>query len=124
MKGINNFLNEGIKLSSKSKINVKDEEFYEKHSELWSETQNEIEPDAAYRTYNYSDGLKKYKKGFITFNQDNEFATITAFNDVKDLIDLLGANKEDYEEYNEIEIGEVGEIYDNRSNAIKIIRIW
>ena len=95
-----------------------------KASELFSEVQNEEEKNAEYHTFNISKGKKKFKKGFLTFNEENEFFTITAFNDLDDLVDMLGGNKEDYEEYDEIEIGEAGESNDNDNTISQILRIW
>ena len=113
-------LTEALKINSKSKVN-KDEEFYEKSSEIWNEVQNEIEANAAYRTYDFSDGMKKYKKGFIYFAGDGEFISIEAFNNTDDLDDLFNVEPGYYKDMDDLEIGEYS---DKDPDGGKILRIW
>ena len=121
MKSINNLINEKLKLNKDIKVSPdKDEEFYEKTStDLLSEVQNTIDKKGEYHTYDYSNGTKKFKMGFIYFSKDQEFLGIQAFDDVEDFEDLLGVEEGTYEELGHLRIGEDTEIDDT-----KIIRIW
>ena len=91
---------------------------------LFSEVQNESSTNAEYHTFNISDGQKKFKKGFLTFNEDGDFFTITAFNNSKDLADLIGADEDTYKVYDDFKVGGCGPAPDNDGTEIQIMRIW
>ena len=126
MQTLNDFISEKLKVNSKSKISRnKDEEFYEKTStDLLVEIQNEIDKDGEYHTYEIEDGKKKFKKGFITFNQDQEYVTITAFNSAEDFAKMLGADEDFYEHYEDIKVGGCIEWGEKDGTTTNIMRIW
>ena len=121
----NNQIQEKLKINSKSKVNDKDEEFYEKTStDLLAEIQKEIDKDGEYHTYSYEDGKKKFKKGFVVLNQDNEFVAITAFNTAKDFANMIGTDEKYYKEYEDLDVGEVAVIDDSDGSFSNVLRIW
>jgi hypothetical protein len=120
MNKINNFILEKLKINSKSKINNKDEEFYEKTStDLLVEVQNTIDKTGEYHTYTFEDGQKKFKKGFIYANASDGFIGIQAFNKSSEFEDLLGIDEGEYKELDSLSVGNGTEI-----DGSKIIRIW
>lgn len=124
MKNLDDFISEKLHIGKFKKSN-KDEEFYEKTStDLLVEIQNEVDKDGEYHTYSFEDGKKKFKKGFILLNQNNEFVAITAFNTAEDFANMLGADSKYYEEYEELEIGEVSVIDDSDGSFSNVMRIW
>jgi len=124
MKNLDDFISEKLHIGKFKKSN-KDEEFYEKTStDLLVEIQNEVDKDGEYHTYSFEDGKKKFKKGFILLNQNNEFVSITAFNTAEDFANMLGADTKYYEEYEELEIGEVSVIDDSDGSFSNVMRIW
>ena len=126
MNTINNFIIEKLKINSKSKIgNDKDEEFYEKTStDLLVEIQNEVDKDGEYHTYSFKDGKKKFKKGFLTFNEDGEFVSIIAFNTAEDFADMLGADEDAYKQYENVKVGGCIDWGENDGSTSQILRIW
>lgn len=121
----NNQIQEKLKVNSKSKISDKDEEFYEKSSnDLFNEVQNEINKYGEYHTYSIEDGKKKFKKGFLTFNKDNEFFTITTFNNAKDFAEMLDAYEDEYDSYENINVGECIDYEEHDGSTSQILRIW
>ena len=86
---------------------------------LWTEVQNQSEKEGEYHTYSYEDGEKKFKKGFIYINTDDEFAGIQAMNSAKEYEDFLGVDEGQYKELDKMGIGDSTEIDD-----CMIIRIW
>ena len=46
---------------------------------LWNECQNEVTHAGEYHTYEYSEGQKKFRMGFIIFNQQAEFVSVIGF---------------------------------------------
>lgn len=86
---------------------------------LWSEVQNDFGKGGEYHTYSFSEGEKKFKKGFIYINSDDEFAGIQAMNSAKEYEDFLGVDEGQYAELDDMKIGETTEIDD-----CMIIRIW
>lgn len=120
----NNQIQEKLKVNSKSKISDKDEEFYEKSSnDLFNEVQNEINKYGEYHTYSIEDGKKKFKKGFISFNANEEYFCITGYNDSMDFCDSLGWDGDLFEEYEKLDIGESDTI-DTGNGSENVIRIW
>ena len=97
----------------KSKINEG------KYCSLFSEVQNDTTKNGEYHTYDYTDCIKKYKKGFIYFNEDQSFFGIEAFNSAEEFADMLGVEVNDYKQLNTIKIGETVEI-----EKSKVLRIW
>ena len=95
-----------------------------KYCRLFSEVQNEVGKNAEYHTFNIIDGQKKFKKGFLTFNEDGDFFTITAFNNPKDLAELIGADEDTYKQYDNIKIGGCGPVGDNDGTETQVLRIW
>ena len=117
---LNDQIQEKLKVNSKSKVFDKDEQFYEKTStDLLSEVQNEIDKTGEYHTYNYEDGKKKFKMGFLYICNDDEFIGIQAFNKASEFEDLLNVDSGTYEELDDLEIGD-----ETRIDACRIIRIW
>ena len=124
MKNLDDFISEKLHIGKFKKSN-KDEEFYEKTStDLLVEIQNEVDKNGEYHTYSFEDGKKKFKKGFILLNQNNEFVSITAFNTAEDFANMLGADSKYYEEYEELEIGEVSVIDESDGSFSNVMRIW
>ena len=90
-----------------------------KYSELWTEVQNEVTKTGEYHTYDYSEGKKKFKKGFIIFNEDQQFVSINGYNKFEEFADLLGVEAEEYKQNDSINIGECINI-----EQAQILRIW
>lgn len=99
---------------------------FEANQRLVSEVQNEFDKDYAYQTFKYSDGQKKYKYGFLVFDCEQEFYSITAFNeDSEDAENFATQYDRDLEELEELEIGDSLEDHTHGDNYIYIItRIW
>ena len=95
-----------------------------KYCRLFSEIQNEIDKKGEYHTYSIEDGQKKFKKGFLTFNKDGEFFTITAFNSAKEFAEMLNTDEDAYEQYENVKIGSCVDFKDNDGTISKILRIW
>lgn len=95
-----------------------------KYCRLFSEVQNEIEKNGEYHTFDISDGQKKFKKGFLTFNKDGNFFTITAFNNVKEFAEMLGADEDVYHKYDNVKVGGCIEWGDTDGTTTQILRIW
>ena len=95
-----------------------------KNWRLYSETQNEVDKNGEYHTYTITDGKKKFKKGFLTFNDEGEFFTITAFNTAKEFAEMLGADEDTYNQYNNIKVGGCIEWGDTDGTTTQILRIW
>lgn len=103
---------------------LKDKLFEAKQDALFSEVQNEIEEKAAYRTLNFSNGQKKYKNGFISFNQDGEFVAFVGFNTIEDYTELLGCEEGLFDDLEGAKIGEAIEIKDTDSSKSIYMKIW
>ena len=107
MKGINEYLDES-------------------KQELVSEVQSEYGDDYAYQTFAYGEGQKKFEYGFLTYNHDEEFFSVTAFNEDSE-------EAESFADQNDISVEElldlkVGESYEDQAHgsqyALVITRIW
>ncbi len=98
------------------------EKIYENQHSLFGEIQNEIEKNAAYQSFDYSAGSKKYKNGFMMYNKDQEFVSIVAFNKYTDLNELFG-NDIDYKALESLKPGEYSDI-DEHDSICKYIKIW
>jgi len=95
-----------------------------KYCRLFSEVQNDVTKMGEYHTFDISDGQKKFKKGFLTFNEDGNFFTITAFNNSKDFAKMIGADEDTYKQYDNIKIGGCGPVGDNDGTETQVLRIW
>lgn len=91
---------------------------------LLSEVQNESDKNAEYHTFDFTNGQKKFKKGFLTFNEDGEFITLTCFNTSKDFEELIGTEEGLYKEYDEIKVGECSTLNSNDGSKDQVLRIW
>jgi len=96
----------------------------ESKNNLLSEIQNESSANAEYHTYNFENAKKKFKKGFLTFNESGEFITLTCYNTYKDLAELIGADEDTYKQYDNIKIGGCGPVGDNDGTETQVLRIW
>ncbi len=90
-----------------------------KYCSFFSEMQNEKSKNGEYHTYDYQDGVKKYKKGFFYLNEDDEFMGFIAFNNIKEYADENGLNPKYYTPLESINIGDI-KVIEN----MKYIRIW
>lgn len=104
MKGINEYLDESKQA-------------------LVSEVQNEYDKDYAYQTFVYDAGQKKFEYGFLTYNKDQEFYSVTALNkDCEFAWDFAFQYHQQPEDLFDLEIGE--SIADKNKNEYVITRIW
>ena len=90
-----------------------------KYCRLFSEVQTETGKGGEYHTFNIQDGQKKFKKGFIYINSDDDFFGIQGLNTSKEYEEFIGVEEGSYSELEDLKIGDMTEI-DNS----KIIRIW
>jgi len=90
-----------------------------KNNNLFSEVQNEVGKGGEYHTYNFQDGQKKFKKGFIYVNASDDFFGVQGLNNAKEYEEFVGVEEGLYSELDNLKIGETTEI-DNST----IIRIW
>lgn len=95
-----------------------------KYCRLFSEIQNEVNKNGEYHTYSIEDGKKKFKKGFLTFNEDGDFFTVTAFNSAKEFAEMLNADEDVYDKYDNVDVGDCIEWSDTDGTTTKILRIW
>lgn len=82
---------------------------------FFTEVQNEITNEAGYRTLSFEKTKKKYKMGFVSFDENDEFVAVCACNTGEDFANLLGVDEDEYDFLYKMKIGET------RKN---IIRIW
>ena len=90
-----------------------------KYCSLFSEVQTEKSKNGEYHTYDYTDGIKKFKKGFFYYNQDEEFMGFQAFNNINEYCEENGLESKNYSPLESVKIGETKEI-----ENMKYIRIW
>lgn len=124
MKTVNNFIHEKLKISSNTKINKDNDSnnVFERCSDLFDEVQNEESEEGEYHTFNIK-GNKKYKKGFICFNESGEFFSITCYNEPMDFADSLGWDGDFFEKYDNLEVGDT--IQTSTSDGLEqVMRIW
>jgi len=91
---------------------------------LWNECQNEVTHAGEYHTYEYSEGQKKFRMGFIIFNQQAEFVSVIGFDDSVEFADMMGSPEDTYEALDDMEIGDSIVLDDTDGTVGKIIRIW
>lgn len=123
MKTIDNYVVEKMVIDK----NIKPQKIKNQSSKsnnLYVEIQNEIDKNGEYHTYSFKDGQKKFKKGFLTFNEDNEFFTITTFNNAKDFAEMLDAYEDEYDSYENINVGECIDYEEHDGSTSQILRIW
>ena len=99
---------------------------FEAKQSLVSEVQNEYGKDYAYQTFNYSDGEKKYDYGFLAFDKDNGFYSVTAFNkDSEDAAEFADGFNLDLDELQECGVGDtIGDASHGPNYVFAITRIW
>ena len=95
-----------------------------KFCRLFSETQNEVDKNGEYHTYTITDGKKKFKKGFLTFNNEGEFFTITAFNSAKEFAEMMNADEDAYKQYDNVKVGGCIDWGEQDGTTSQILRIW
>ena len=96
-----------------------------KYCRLFSEVQNEIDnKKGEYHSYDFSDGQKKYKKGFLTFNEHDEFFGIVAFNSAKEFAEMMNADEDAYKQYDNIKVGGCIDWGEQNGTTSQILRIW
>ena len=122
MKTINNFIQEKLRITSNTKI-IDNDNIFEKCSDLFDEIQNEKSEEGEYHTFNIK-GYKKYNKGFLTFNKNGEFFTITAFNSAKEFADMMNADEDTYKQYDNVKVGGCIDLGEQDGSISQILRIW
>lgn len=86
---------------------------------LYKEVQGDTNNEAGYHTLDVTDGMKKYKRGFVTWNDDTNSVCLLAFNKSEDFANLLGMEN-DWEDLEALYKGECYKRYHNET----VIRIW
>ena len=99
---------------------VRGQEYKHPQNAMIHLVQNESDKNAAYETYDFSEQIDKYKKGFICISKigDNSIV-IEAINSGKDLANLVVGDDNAYDYLDKIE---VLHRYETRDEII--IRIW
>jgi len=95
-----------------------------KDCNLFTEVQNEVDKNGEYHSFAYSDGQKKFKKGFLTFNENDGFFGIVAFNSVKEFAEMMNANEDAYKQYDNIKVGGCIDWGEQNGTTSQILRIW
>lgn len=103
---------------------LKDKLFESKVDDLLSEVQNEEGDKAEYHTFSFDKGKKKFKKGFLSFNEADEIVVLNCFNSAKDLAELIGTDEDAYDEYDNIKVGECKIIDEGHPEKEHVLRIW
>jgi len=118
MKEINNYLNEGFKINKSTKHTPAKED-------LCPEVQNEFANDYAYQTF-HIEKIEKFKYGFLTYDKDNEFYSVTALNEDSEFVEeFCNSYDIDGEELFDLKVGEVlGDDSHGPNYIYRIIRIW
>jgi len=111
MQSINNFLCEKFKINSQDLKHI--------HSSLFSEIQNEICDEGEYHTFDFNEGQKKYKKGFLFFCPGDDFFGIEGYNDINKYIEERSMDEDEYNEIDKLKINESCDL-----GAVQYIRIW
>ena len=101
----------------KNKIN-------ESKQNLCPEVQNEFEKDYAYQSFTTS--KPKFKYGFLTFDKDNEFYSVSAFNEDSEWAETFADEYGlDLEELLDLRVGDsLGDESHGPNYVYAIIRIW
>ena len=60
----------------------------------------------------------------MTFNEDGEFVSITAFNTAEDFANMLGADKDAYKQYENVKVGGCIDWGESDGSTSQILRIW
>lgn len=60
------------------------------------QVQADYSEGAAYSTFDIHDAKKRYKHGFLSYNQYQECVSTVAFNTIEDLQDLLDTDDDEY----------------------------
>lgn len=94
-------------------------------NEFVSQVQNEIGKEGGYQTFNISNGKKKYKKGFICFNEDNEFVSFMAYNSIEEYREFMNLNEEDFfKDIDKLKVHESFNHNHSESGPETYLRIW
>lgn len=72
------------------------ESILESKDRVFREVQSDVSKGACYSSIDTVEGSRKYKYGFLTFNQYQEFVGLVAFNKVEDLQDLLDTDDDEF----------------------------
>ncbi len=97
------------------------DKIFEAKQDLCPEVQNEFEKDYAYQSFAIKNS--KYQYGFLTYNKDQEFYSVTALNkDCEYAWDFAFQYHQQPEDLFDLEIGE--SIADKNKNEYVITRIW
>ena len=123
MKTIDNYVVEKMVIDKNIKPQNKTSKT-SKNNDLFIEVQNEIDKNGEYHSYIFEDGQKKFKKGFLTFNKDNGFFTITAFNSAKDFAEMMDAYEDEYDQYENVKVGGCIDWGEHDGSTSQILRIW
>ena len=91
---------------------------------LFSEVQHEIDTKGEYHSYDFSEGQKKYKKGFLKFNEHDEFFAIIAFNSYKEFAEMMNTDEDAYKQYDNVKIGGCMDWGEQDGTTSQILRIW
>lgn len=94
------------------------------HNNLYSEVQNEIDKNGEYHTYSIENGQKKFKRGFLTFNEDGDFFTVTAFNSAKEFAEMMNVDEDAYKQYDNVKVGGCIDWGEQDGSTTQILRIW
>lgn len=121
MKSINDIINEKFKISKNTKITDSDIIETKRGNTLWTEIQNEIDKNAGYQSYDFSDGQTKYKYGILIIEDD--FVAIEGFNSPEDLEELFNTDPK-LSMYDDLVKMKVFDVDDNPDGNGKIIRVW
>ena len=97
----------------------------ESKKDLCPEVQNEFETDYAYQSYAIPT-TKKFKYGFLTFDGDNEFYSVTTFNEDSEYAETFAEEYGlDCEELFDLKVGEsITDESHGPNYVFAIIRIW
>ena len=97
---------------------------FESKQNLCPEVQNEFDKDYAYQSFHI--GNSKYKYGFLSFDKNNKFYSVTAFNEDSEYAENFADEFNlDLDELLELKIGESISDESHGPNYIfSIIRIW
>lgn len=96
-----------------------------KYCRLFSEIHNKVDnKKGEYHSYDFSDGQKKYKKGFLIFNVQGGFFGIVGFNSVKEFAEMMNDDEDEYKQYDNIKVGGCIDWGEQNGTTSQILRIW
>jgi len=77
----------------------------------------------AYETYSYSQARRKYKKGFLLIDENEDFYSVTVFNSAKEYAEQMGMDSDAYMELESMRPGEESRV-DVAGQDLWAIRLW